>query len=167
MANLNHQCKIYKITQKNRALYDNEDVYLVFNMMNASKLREKRLSGRFIGSILSAQQTNNEIDTDKKSGNYLPLKLTELEIGILIEYYMSEFKILKSTELTQAKLSDFEKKFEEYNENLMESKNRDYISLRRNQLVSMRDKIISSKRKKLNEQLSKLDEKDNEEKNKV
>ncbi len=163
------QCKIYKIMPNNETTPENETNYLVFNMKHANYLREKRLSGRFIGSVLSTQQVANSSEIDKKSGNYLPFKLTDLEVGIVIENFIEandcELRILKTGELNQDQLEIFKEKFQEYNDRLLETKNSEYINLRKAQLVSMRDKIIGAKRKKLNDQLQIVN--DNEEKIKV
>jgi len=163
------QCRIYKVAPKNETSIENETTYLVFNMKNANYLRERRITGRFIGSILSAQQAVSFSEIDKKSGNYLPFQLTDLEIGIVIENMIEdnnqEIRLFKTGELNLEQLEIFKEKFKEYNEKLLETKNLEYINLRRSQLVSMREKIIGAKRKKLTDLLKNIS--NNEERTKV
>jgi len=163
------QCRIYKIAPKNETSFENETTYLVFNMKNANYLRERRITGRFIGSILSAQQAVSFSEIDKKSGNYLPFQMTDLEIGIVIENLIAdnnqEIRLFKTGELNLEQLEIFKEKFQGYNDKLFETKNLEYIHLRKYQLVSMREKIIGAKRKKLTDLLKNIS--NNEERTKV
>lgn len=133
-------------------------------------MRAHRIVGRFVGTIVASQQ-NNE---DKKITTYLPFKLTRCEVGLLVEELVFNsrdsgggIELLRACQLVEKDLSEFKEKLQSYKDELVELKNSEYITSRKNQLVSMRDQILTAKRKKLNDQLNKTKTDEDEKRSKV
>lgn len=147
--------QIHRITYNNETSTRNDYVYLVFDMIQAQYLRGNRSYGRFIGSFTNQQNAN---ESDRRTSNYLPLRLSEIEVGLLLEdsSVTKNVQLVEIGEILHDQISQFRQRREKYDEDLLVLKTRDYINLRKAQLSSMRDKILTAKRKKLNEQLTKL-----------
>lgn len=148
------QCQILRVNTPGTY---KEDLYLIFNLEHANYIRERRIHGRFVGSALSLQTATS---TNRKTNNHLPFKLTESEVGLIVEYLINNneesVEIVTQNQVAPNNLDVFKEKFQNYKNELIEVKNTDYINLRKAQLNQMRDKIVSAKRKKLSEQLDKL-----------
>lgn len=145
------KCQILRI---NTPEIYNEDLYLIFNLQQANYIREQRIHGRFIGSVQSIQTAAS---TNRKTNNHLPFKLTESEVGLVLENINEDYlEILIQEQMNVNNLDAFNEKFQSYKDKLVELKNADYIKLRKEQLNKMRNKILTAKRKKLNENLKKL-----------